>query len=207
MGEIAALILAAGVGSRFRSPREANKLTADFRGQPLVRRVALAALASTARPVLIVTGHQSPCVKAALKGLDLSFADNPSYEQGLSVSLKLGFASLPETASGAVVLLGDMPLVTASLIDRLVLEFQSAAAEPVAVVPVHAGRWGNPVLIGRRLFPRIPEITGDQGARGLIEQTRSGVIECLVDDAAIGIDVDTEEALRKLQNSLGNEWN
>jgi molybdenum cofactor cytidylyltransferase len=100
-----------------------------------------------------------------------------------------------------------MPLIPASLIDRLALEFQSAEAEPLAVVPVHAGRRGNPVLIGRQLFQRISELDGDKGARGLIDQLRSGVMECLVDDEAIGIDVDTWETLQTLQNSTVNKWN
>jgi len=205
--EIAVLILAAGRGSRFGAPGDAGKLTADLQGVPLVRHVALAALASTARPVLIVTGHNAPGVRAALEGLDLNFIDNPSYGQGLSVSLKLGLAALPETTRGAVVLLGDMPLISDSLINRLALEFFSAEVEPLAVVPVHLGRRGNPVVLGRGLFQQVSEIDGDKGARVLIDRLRSGVIECDVDDGAIGIDVDTQEILRNLQNSSSKECN
>jgi molybdenum cofactor cytidylyltransferase len=200
MAEIAAIILAAGRSSRFSGRSLETKLSAELDGIALIRHVALAAAASRARPILIVTGHARSSVEAALIGLDLCYVPNPSYRQGLSSSLKAGLAALPDSTRGALILLGDMPRIPASVIDRLVSTFEAAEFEPLAVVPVHAGRRGNPVLLGRGLFPRLAELTGDRGARGLIDELKSGVIECLVEEKGIEIDVDTHESLRLLQS-------
>ena len=111
MPDIAAIILAAGRSLRFRAEggREISKLVASLDGKPLVRHVAEAALASRARPVVVVTGHAQEVVEAALAGLPVVFANNAGFAAGLASSLKVGVAALPSGVAGALVLLGDMP--------------------------------------------------------------------------------------------------
>jgi molybdenum cofactor cytidylyltransferase len=199
LSEIAAIVLAAGLSSRFEAGPEETKLVIPLFGKPLVRHVAEAALASRARPILVVTGHAAALVEAALKNLDLSFISNPDYRTGLASSLKAGIAALPETAAGALILLADMPCVSVGLIDRLIQAFGESARAPIAVAPVRASLRGNPVVIGRGLFDAIKYLEGDQGARALLEAAGKDVLECLVDDEAIEIDIDTKEALRHLR--------
>jgi molybdenum cofactor cytidylyltransferase len=200
LSEIAAIILAAGLSSRFDGGTEETKLVVPLFDKPLVRHVAEAALASRARPVLVVSGHAAAKVEAALKNLDLSFIFNADYRTGLSSSLKAGITSLPEATEGAL----DMPCVSAALIDRLIQAYEVSARVTIAVVPVRAGLRGNPVLIGRELFDAIKRIEGDRGARVLLEAAGKDVLECLVDDEAIEIDIDTAEALYQLR-ALGPE--
>ncbi len=150
--KIAAIILAAGLSSRFETRSEETKLVVPLFGKPLIRHVAEAALASRARPIVVVTGHAATQVENALENLDLSFIFNPDYRSGLASSLKAGMAALPETVAGVLVLLADMPRVSASLIDRLIQAFEDSSRVPLAVVPVRARLRGNPVLIGRDLF-------------------------------------------------------
>ena len=104
-------------------------------------------------------------------------------------------------ALGAVVLLGDMPDVEAEMIDRIVATF-AAHPDASAAVPVHAGRRGNPVLLGRELFAAVARLEGDEGARRLLrEADRDRVAEVLFDDAAVTLDIDTSDdlaAARKL---------
>jgi len=203
MADIAAVILAAGRSSRYLAGGgvEPSKLVAEYRGEPMVRRVARAALASRARPVLVVTGHARAAVEAALAGLPLAFAFNPDFASGLASSLKTGVAALPEAASGAVVLLGDMPDVEADAIDRVVEAFL-ARPDALAAAPVLAGRRGNPVLLGRALFAHVSRLEGDEGARRLLrEAAPERVAEVQFDDAAVTLDIDTPEdlvAARKL---------
>ncbi|WP_036260170.1 nucleotidyltransferase family protein [Methylocapsa aurea] len=204
MGEIAAIILAAGRSSRFNAGPHDTKLVVPLSGKPLVRHVAEAALASRARPILVVTGHAAPKIAAALAGLDLSLVENPKHQAGLSSSLKAGIAALPETARGAVILLADMPRVSGALIDRLIQAFEASVKPPHAVAPVRAGLRGNPVLIGRPLFDPVAHLEGDRGARLLIEAAGEGLLECPVDDDAIEIDVDTKDALRRLEAEEAN---
>jgi molybdenum cofactor cytidylyltransferase len=190
---VAALILAAGRGSRFG---EAPKLLAELDGRPLVRHVAGAALASRAAPVAAVTGHRGEEVAAALAGLDVRVVPNPAYADGLSTSLRAGFAALAPDADGIVVLLGDMPRVTPALIDRLVDAWE-AGGRPPAAVPVVQGRRGNPVLLSAALAPAIAELTGDAGAGPLL-RGMAGVLEVAVEDEGALADVDTPEALAAL---------
>ena len=78
---VAAIVLAAGRSTRMG---DTNKLLADIGGTPMVRRVVEAALASKARPVLVVTGHERSDVAAALSGLDVTHVANPDYATGLA---------------------------------------------------------------------------------------------------------------------------
>jgi molybdenum cofactor cytidylyltransferase len=189
---VAAIVLAAGRSTRMG----ANKMLADVAGEPLIRRTVRAVAASQARPLIVVTGHESDKVAAALAGLDATIVHNPRYEEGLATSLQSGIGVLPWAADGALVCLGDMPLVTAPIIDALIARF-AREPHPGAVVPAHAGEWGNPVLLSRVLFSEIAMLTGDAGARRLL-RGRSDVAVIEADDA-VRLDVDTQEELRALR--------
>jgi len=188
---IGAVVLAAGRSTRMGGP---NKLLAEVGGRPLVRIAAEEALASRARPVVVVTGHQRAEVEATLAGLPVTFVHNPDYAEGLSTSLKAGIAALPAEADGAIVLLGDMPQVDAALIDRLIAAFDPEKGAFV-VVPTIAGKRGNPVVWSRRFFPDLSGLGGDVGARHLIATYPEAVIEVPVTGRAAFVDVDTPDAL------------
>jgi molybdenum cofactor cytidylyltransferase len=191
MTGIAAIVLAAGRGTRF-GPEP--KLLALLRGKPLVRHVAEAALGSTLDPVIVVTGYRAGEVEAALVDLPLRIIRNTAYEDGLSTSLKAGLADCPAAARAAVVLLGDMPLIRSDLIDAIVAEWDGSAP---AVIPVHDGRRGNPVLLSRALFGEIEAMQGDSGAGALL-RGRPDVVEVPVGDPAVLHDVDTVNSLKGL---------
>ncbi len=192
---IAAVILAAGRSTRFGG---SNKLLAALDGVPIVRRVAEAVLASRARPVVVVTGHQSDRVEEALKDLDVRLVHNPNYAKGLSTSLKAGIGTLPTGVDGAIVCLGDMPRIEASHIDRLIAAFAPKEGRLIAL-PVHNGKRGNPALFGRALFADMMEAEGDTGARHIIGNHADEVAEVDLGTDAIFADVDTPEALQRLQ--------
>jgi molybdenum cofactor cytidylyltransferase len=191
--DVAALVLAAGRGTRFG---DEPKLLAMLRGKPLVRWVAEAALGSGARPVLVVTGHRADEVERALAGLAVAMVPNPAYADGLSTSLRAGFRALPPEAKAAVVLLGDMPLVGAPSIERLIEAWRDVG-RPAALVPVTSGRRSNPAVLSRALAPEIMALEGDRGAAPLLRD-RSDVVELPIEDSALLHDVDTPEALGQL---------
>ncbi|MGT2478683.1 nucleotidyltransferase family protein [Methylobacterium oryzae CBMB20] len=185
---------AAGLGSRFGA---APKLLAPLDGKPLVRHAAEAALGARPRPVVAVLGAHAETVRAALAGLDLIRVDNPDFRAGLATSLRAGLAALPATCAAAIVVLGDMPRVTAAHIDRLAEAFAGTAEPPAAVVPVQAGRRGNPVLLNlRRLGPSIARLAGDHGAGPLL-RGRPDILE-IPGDPATALDIDTPDALAAL---------
>jgi molybdenum cofactor cytidylyltransferase len=195
---IAALVLAAGRSSRMGGP---NKLLEKIGGRPLVRIVVDAALASRARPVLVVTGHQRERVEAALAGLPVTFVHNPHFAEGLGTSLKAGIAALPAPADGAVVCLGDMPQVDGALIDRLLGAFDPDKGALV-VIPTIEGKRGNPVVWSRRFFPDLMAVEGDVGARHLIARYAEAVAEVPLSGTAALTDVDTPEALEAVKAEL-----
>ena len=177
---------------------EANKLLADVGGRPMVRGVVEAARASKARPILVVTGHQAASVSTALAGLDVTFVDNPDYAVGLSSSLKAGIRAVPGDCDGTLVLLGDMPRITAAHLDHLIAAFR---AEPGSVisVPTHDGRRGNPVLWPRAHFAEMLQLEGDAGAKRLLAAHAGDVREVDLGTDAILADVDTPQALAELR--------
>ncbi|MGU3560466.1 nucleotidyltransferase family protein [Methylobacterium radiotolerans] len=200
MAEIGTVLLAAGLGSRFGA---APKLLARLDGKPLVRHAAEAALGARPRPVVAVLGAHAEAVRDALAGLDLVRVDNPDYRTGLASSLRAGLAALPATCAAAIVVLGDMPRVTAAHLDRLAEAFAGAPELPAAVVPVQAGRRGNPVLLNlRRLGPDIARLAGDRGAGPLLKG-RSDVLE-IPGDPATALDVDTPDTLAALAGGLSD---
>jgi molybdenum cofactor cytidylyltransferase len=188
---VAAIILAAGRSTRMGGP---NKLLAELGGKPLVRIVTEQALASKAQGVIVVTGHQAEQVEKALQGLNVKFVRNADFAEGLASSVKAGVAAVPADADGAVICLGDMPLIDANLIDRLIGTFAPDGGNLIAV-PVNDGRRGNPVLWSRRFFNELMTLDGDIGARHLIAKHGEAVAEVPVEGHGAFLDIDTPEAL------------
>lgn len=187
---IGAVILAAGLSTRMGT----NKLLTDLGGKTMIRRVAEAASASHAEPVIVVTGHAASTVEGALEGLTVEFANNPDYSKGLSTSLKTGLRTLPEECDGAVILLGDMPDVDAALVDRMIAAFDPEDGRAICLATRH-GKRGNPVLWARRFFPEMLAIEGDVGARNLIGAYDELACEIEAASDAPLTDIDTPEAL------------
>lgn len=194
--KIAALVAAAGRGTRFGGGAGVSKLLAEIEGVPLVRRAVEAAISSLAHPIVVVTGHAEKEVRAALGGLAVTFVSNPDFADGISTSLRVGFGVLDEV-DGALVMLGDMPAVRPAILDGLIA---SLMADPraEAVVPLYKGRWGNPVLIARALFPEIAALRGDTGARKLLQMEGRRLCFRDVDDEGVVQDVDVPEDLAPL---------
>ena len=194
---VPAIILAAGRSTRMGGP---NKLLAELGGKPLVRIVTEQVLASKAHGVIVVTGHQADEVRKALQGLDVRFAHNPDFAGGLAGSVKAGIAAVGAEADGAVICLGDMPLIDARLVDRLIEAFAPDRANLI-VVPVSDGRRGNPVLWSRRFFSELMTLEGDIGARHLIEKHSEAVAEVPVKGHGAFLDIDTPQALETARRS------
>jgi len=99
---------------------------------------------------------------------------------------------VPETADGVLICLGDMPLVTADTIRRIVTEFAPSLGKEICA-PVRHGRRGHPVLFGRSLFTDLQALSGDVGGRKLFDAFPTRIVEVIVDDEGILTDFDTDE--------------
>ncbi|WP_315705991.1 MULTISPECIES: molybdopterin-binding/glycosyltransferase family 2 protein [unclassified Bradyrhizobium] len=189
--KVAAIVLAAGRSTRMGGP---NKLLAELEGKKLVRIVVEQALASKACEVIVVIGHQADLVEQALADLRVRFVRNPDFAGGLASSVKAGIAAVSENADGAVVCLGDMPMVSSDMLDRLIGTFEPDRGNLI-VVPVADGRRGNPVLWSRRFFQELMTLDGDVGARHLIAKHAEAVAEVPVEGDGAFLDIDTPQAL------------
>ncbi len=200
---IAAVVLAAG-RSRRMAPH--NKLlVADRTGKPMIARVIDNVLSSKARPILVVTGHMADEIERALGGRPVRYVHAAEYATGLSASLKAGIAAVSPEAAAALVCLGDMPLVTGRMIDRL-LEAYDADEGRRIVLPTFRGKQGNPMLWDRRFFPEILELSGDSGARALLARHLEQVAEVEMGEDAVLRDFDTTDALATLPPRLRPEF-
>lgn len=192
---VAAIVLAAG---RSRRMAPLNKLlVADSQGVPMVARVVDNVLASHARPIIVVTGHERDRVEEALASRPVIFAHAEHYAEGLSASLKAGLAALPPEAEGFLVCLGDMPLVAGPMLDRLIAAFDPEEGRAI-VMPTFRGKQGNPMLWSRQFLTEMAEITGDVGARHLVGAHADLMVEVEMADDAVLRDFDTTDAMKAL---------
>ncbi|PCI05347.1 MAG: 4-diphosphocytidyl-2C-methyl-D-erythritol kinase [Hyphomicrobiales bacterium] len=191
----AAIILAAGQSSRMGVE---NKLLATLDDKALVRYVAEAATANSELDVVVVTGHEADLVSGELGDMKLRFAHNGSYEEGLSTSLAAGIAAVETSADQAIVLLGDMPDISAEMIAQLIDATKKASPSSI-IMATHNGKRGNPTLWPKAFFPALRAISGDVGARHLIGENQEKVVEVELGEAA-SFDVDTPQALKNARN-------
>ena len=189
--KVAAIILGAGSSSRMG---EQNKLLASVGGSPMIQRVVDAALKAELFSTTVVTGCQVDEVYSLLRGREVDFVHNADYRSGIAGSLKLALASLPGEIDGVIVLLADMPFITATHINELLAEFNPTTERDI-VAPIRDGRVGNPIIWAARYFPAMMKLEGDRGARRLLDEFAANVWEVPMGDDAIFMDVDTPAAL------------
>ena len=183
---VAGLVLAAGAGSRMKQASE-NKLLLDYEGVPLVRYAVSAAADGGCQGVWAV--YSRPEVARVLEGY-ATCLHNPDPARGQSSSLRIGLESLPPTAAGVVLLLGDQPLVGARTVEMLLRAWRREDARP-AVAASYGGDWRPPVVVDRSLWPRLMALEGDAGARQVLGAD-PGLLDT-VPAAGLPDDVDTPD--------------
>ena len=188
---IGAVVLAAGSSTRMGGR---HKLLEQIDGGSVIDRVVSCALASTVDPVIVVVGHGADAVRSLLPE-EITIVENPKHAEGLSTSLIAGIRALPGGLDGAVVLLGDMPLVTSRDVNALVGAFRPESV----CIPCVEGRRGNPVLWSSAFFGRILDLDGDRGARSILESSPEQVVEVPLDNRGLLLDVDTPEDLERIR--------
>ncbi|MBT7507226.1 MAG: nucleotidyltransferase family protein [Rhodospirillales bacterium] len=188
---IAVIVLAAGQSSRMG---DTNKLLAEVQGKTMLRHAVDAALGSRAVGVVVVTGFEADRINKSLNGLAVEVVHNEDFADGMRTSLKWGLAALSDDIGGAIICLADMPGVKAADLDNLISAFDPHADRAVCVAS-YDGKRGNPVLWSQAFFSEIMELTGDVGARALLQKHAPVVHEVEMASDAVIQDVDTPDAL------------
>jgi molybdenum cofactor cytidylyltransferase len=194
---IAAVVLAAGLSRRMGRP----KLLEDLDGEPVIRRTVQQVVDAGLRSItVVVAAAQRAAFACALEGLPVRIVANPRPEEGQSSSLRIGVASLPSGTSASLIVLGDQPRLPAEVIPKLL---QAAAEGSAAIVaPRYGGARGNPVLFRAAVFPELAALSGDQGARSVIDRDPRRLQYVEVSDA-MPQDIDTPEDLARLRARPG----
>jgi molybdenum cofactor cytidylyltransferase len=180
---VAAVVLAAGAGSRFDGPY--HKLLAPLRGRPVVAWAVEHAVAAGLDETVVVTGAVAVEVPAGVIVLH-----NPRWPEGQMTSLQCALAHARGRAHEAVVVgLGDQPFV-----DPTAWQLVAACTVRPICVATYDGRRGNPVRLSAVVWDLLPE-AGDEGARGLIRMRPGlvGEVACPGDPA----DIDTTKDLQR----------
>lgn len=184
-------MLAGGAGARFGGA----KLSAPWRGAPLISAALAAACASPAAGVTLVTGADPALADLARAACAAPFAvvHAADWAEGLAASLRAGWRAAPEDADAVFVFLGDMPRTPHGMAARLVPALTTGAA---AAAPTYCGRRGHPVLVGRELAGAVARRRGDAGLGAILDSLGERLALVPTDDEGVLFDVDTREALR-----------
>jgi molybdenum cofactor cytidylyltransferase len=180
-----AVVLAAGSGSRLGG----GKLLAAWDAGVLLEGALAAAFAAPVRSVTVVIGADAQAVAAAARDFDprALIVHAADHAEGMGASLRTGIASLPADAAGAFVFLGDMPRAPHAVLQPMA---DAVNAGALAAAPVFGGRRGNPVLLSQALFPQLLALTGDAGARGVLQDLGERLVLVESPDDGVLFDVD-----------------
>lgn len=180
---VAGIVLAAGASSRMGR----NKLLLEVEGEPLVRRSVRTALEAALSPVLVVVGHEAPAVTKVLSNLPCEFVPNVEYQSGINGSVRRGIARVPEDRAAAVVMLADMPYVTAAMLSEMLATYREVRSP--LVLSLYGDVQAPPTLYDRSLFPEFVDGEGEGCGKRIVKRHR-GEAEVLRWPAAALTDLD-----------------
>lgn len=188
--ELPILLLAAGQSRRMRGR---DKLMEPVAGQPLLRLMAKRALAAGIGPLLVALPPPPHPRHAALAGLELTVIDVPDATEGLSASLRRGIGSLPPAAPAVMILLADLPDLTAEDLKTVAQSFDPMS-ESMIWCGASAGIPGHPVILSRALFAELQALTGDTGAQPVLRRHADRMRLVPLPEGHALCDLDTPEA-------------
>jgi CTP:molybdopterin cytidylyltransferase MocA len=189
---IAAIVLAAGASSRLGTPKQ----MIDFRGEPLVRRAARAAMEAGASPVVVVLGGEAESIAPALAGLEnVSPVVNERWQSGLASSVAEGMREVRRRCplcDAVLITTADQPLVGREALRALLDAFKGDAR---LVAAEYAGTIGVPAVIGSEHFDAMLALEGDVGAGRWLRTKLSEVRRVALPEAAVDIDTAEDRAM------------
>ena len=192
---ISAIILAAGKSTRMGK----SKLLMDWNGKTILEQTIDNYLGSAVNEVVIVLGHESYELQKFIGERDVITVINPQYTKGMSTSIVTGMNFLSVQTQGVILALADQPTVGSNTINNLIDAFKTR--EKGIIIPVYYERRGNPVMFDIKYRKELLELTGDSGAREVVERHPEDVAEIFAEEEVME-DIDTEKDYTALKNRL-----
>lgn len=190
--KISGIILAAGAASRMGR----TKQLLAFQDRSLLSHVIENAKKSSLFEIILVLGHCAREIEDAIDCSGIKIVINHSFQKGQSTSLIKGLENISSDCDAAMFLLGDQPLVTPAVINKITDGFL-ISDQPI-VIPYYKGIRGNPVIIEKSLFHDLKTLEGDTGPRVLFDRFQQYLKKVSVEDKAVLIDIDTMDDYQKL---------
>ena len=185
---ITAILLAAGQSKRLRGE---NKLTKLFKGKPLINHILFSLIKSKVNKIIIVLGFEHLKIKTKLlKSKKIHFVINKNYKKGMSSSIKTGLKKLPKNNKGFLIVLGDMPNVTKTTINKICLSITRSDKE--IILPKFKNRTGNPIGFKHSMIKNIYKIKGDRGAKNIIKKNNKKIKFLNINSKSILINLNTK---------------
>ena len=196
---MSAVVLAAGESKRMGKKKEVLPIA----GEPMVRVVVRKLLSAKGiDEVIVVLGHRADEVGAALSGIAderLELVGNRRHVEGMGTSLALGASACSWGTDAVIVALADAPFFRVEDVEALVAAHAKGAR---IAVPVFAGRRGHPVLLDGEYRDRLEALTGDTGAKRILESEK-GVVEVELDDDGFLVDIDEGDDYEAVRDGAG----
>jgi molybdenum cofactor cytidylyltransferase len=192
----AGIVLAAGMSARFGPLKPLFKVG----NGTILSMVIDAAVKSELDRIILVLGYRSGEIIADighhLHDPRLRTVINPRYLDGMSSSIQRGLLEIMDEFLSVMIIMGDHPLLDNDTINTLLDRFR--ASDRDICVPVYKGTRGLPVCFGKRFFPDIMDITGDIGAREIIQKNPEHVLTVELENADCFLDVDNKSDVATL---------
>ncbi len=186
-----AVILAAGESKRMGEA----KLLLPFGEKTIIETVLDNVVQSKVEKILVVLGSAREKTEQKIKNYSLKIAFNPNFRSGMLSSVHAGFQALPEYSQAALIVLGDQPSISTSVINELIDAYRRTGKG--IVLPVYKGERGHPVLIDMKYRSEIENLSPDIGLRGTVYNHPEDILEVEVRSQSILRDIDYIEDYKK----------
>ena len=185
---ISAILLTAGQSKRMNGE---NKLTKEIQGTPLIKHSVKNILASAIDELIVVLGHQKETIEKLInKNEKIKFVFNKDFESGIASSIKTGLNNLSEKTEAFFICLGDMPMVNPNIYNQLIKSINKREI----IVPTYKGQQGNPVLFAKSMKEKIINISGDVGAKKILELNKDKILNLEINDQCVTKDFNTQDS-------------
>ena len=189
---LSAIVLAAGMSSRMGKE---NKLLLPWKGKTIVETVVDELVQAHPGEILVVVGHEKDDVKAILGHHEVTFVENPHFQQGMGTSLVAGIRATHPDSRGFMICLGDLPLIQKTDYQKVIDQFlQQNESNPQAIlIPVFKKKWGHPKVFSTIYKDRLLLQSGDKGAKDILRDEAQQIFELPFSHDRILRDIDTKE--------------
>jgi molybdenum cofactor cytidylyltransferase len=185
------IILAAGESRRMGYPKPLLKIG----DRTFIEHIASTMLAVVPRLVIVLGAHSDRVRAAIPHDPRITIVENPNYTRGQLSSLKVGLDAIQPHASGALMHLGDHPMVRVETF-RAIVDSYDETGKPI-VIARHNGHRGHPLIFDRELFAELQSCPEEEGARHVVNADPSRVAYVDLPDAGINLDLDTPSDLAR----------